>query len=47
MRGYKLNKRDWRVPRAAVEEYEQRQQSEGAPDAEDVDITEWRKEVSS
>lgn len=42
MRGYKLNGRDWRVPRSAIREYEERQQEDPTQRGE-VDIREWRK----
>lgn len=41
LRGYKLNGRDWRVPPAAVGEYEERQQQRPRT-ADPVDIREWR-----
>ena len=47
LRGYKLNGRDWRVPRAALDEYLEAQAtdtSETRPDVGDVDISAWRKE---
>ncbi|HET9948846.1 MAG TPA: helix-turn-helix domain-containing protein [Longimicrobiales bacterium] len=48
LKGYKLNRRDWRVPRAALRAYLERQPAgadrsrEPAADAE-VDISAWRK----
>lgn len=45
LRGYKLNRRDWRVPPSALAEYQEAQQElAGAPD-EEVDIREWRRET--
>lgn len=41
LRGYKLNGRDWRVPRSAIREYEERQQQLPAQ-TDQVDIREWR-----
>jgi excisionase family DNA binding protein len=43
LRGYKLNGRDWRVPKSAVGEYEQRQREPGLGDAEAVDLSAWRR----
>lgn len=43
LRGYKLNRRDWRVPRAAVAEYEHRQRDPDMEDSEEVDISAWRR----
>ncbi len=46
LRGYKLNGRDWRVPRAALEEYldTQTKQTSATPrDTGDVDIRAWRR----
>lgn len=47
LRGYKLNGRDWRVPRSALRDYLTGQtagaQPETPPDTEDVDIGAWRK----
>lgn len=42
--GYKLNNRDWRIPRASLRAYLEGQQSAPAPhDSGDVDIGAWRK----
>jgi excisionase family DNA binding protein len=46
LRGYKLNGKAWRVPRAALDAYLAAQANPDALDAPadgDVDITEWRK----
>lgn len=44
LRGYKLNGRDWRVTRAALREYLERQVTGPAVEqGEDVDITAWRR----
>ena len=46
LRGYKLNDRDWRVPRAALREYLEapsRQTSATPRDTGDVDIRAWRR----
>ena len=45
MRGYKLNGRDWRVPRSALRAYLDRQANgmEETDDEEPVDIAAWRK----
>ena len=46
LRGYKLNRRDWRVPRAALREFIDGQGQEKAMTAilaEPVDISAWRK----
>ncbi len=46
LRGYKLNDRDWRVPRAAFREYLEapsRQTSATPRDTVDVDIRAWRR----
>lgn len=43
LRGYKLNNRDWRVPRPAIAEYQQAQHASVAPAEEEVDITQWRR----
>lgn len=43
LRGYKLNGRDWRVPRSAIVEYEERQREPDVKDPEDVDISAWRR----
>jgi excisionase family DNA binding protein len=47
LRGYKLNRRDWRVPKSALRDYLDKQMQAGAtvnpaPD-EEVDIGAWRK----
>ena len=44
-RGYKLNGRDWRVPRTCLREYlaAQNETSDPPSDARDVDITAWRR----
>lgn len=43
LRGYKLNHRDWRVPRSALREYldAQRRPNDPTPDG-DVDLGAWR-----
>lgn len=47
LRGYKLNGRDWRIPPAAVKEYEQQQlREELPPDEKGTDISDWRRVVS-
>ncbi len=38
---YKLNSRDWRVPLAAVEEFENQQRGKRSPT--EVDLSGWRK----
>ena len=45
LRGYKLNRREWRVPRSALRDYVERQAtaSVGFPTGADVDIAAWRK----
>lgn len=48
LRGYKLNGRDWRVPRAALREYLDRQAANTGEDPPrqpggEVDISAWRK----
>ena len=46
LRGYKLNGRDWRVPRAALREYLETQETETngtRRDVGEVDITAWRR----
>ena len=49
LRGYKLNRRDWRVPRADLQAYLEGQGAPGKDGAwdddalEDVDIREWRR----
>ena len=46
LRGYKFNDRDWRVPRAALEEYldAQSKPTSATPrDTGDVDIRAWRR----
>lgn len=45
LRGYKLNNRDWRVPRSSLREFLVRQDdTEPEPDdIEPVDISAWRK----
>jgi excisionase family DNA binding protein len=43
LRGYKLNGRDWRVPRLALAEYEQRQREPRRDASEDVDLSSWRR----
>lgn len=42
LRGYKLNGRDWRVTRSAIEEYETKQRGARISTGE-VDIGEWRE----
>lgn len=44
LRGYKLQGRDWRVPRPALREYLDRQSSDPGESADDaqVDISAWR-----
>jgi excisionase family DNA binding protein len=44
LRGYKLNGRDWRVPRAALVDYLSKQTEATDPSSEtaEVDITAWR-----
>jgi excisionase family DNA binding protein len=43
LRGYKLNGRDWRVPRSALREYLDRQaEPEPEPSPAEVDIGAWR-----
>ena len=41
--GYKLNNRDWRVPRAALRGYLEAQATQSSETPGDVDITAWRK----
>jgi excisionase family DNA binding protein len=43
LRGYKLNGRDWRVPRSALAEYEQRQREPQDEGSGDVDLSAWRR----
>lgn len=44
LRGYKLNGRDWRVTRAALEEYRAKQGAATPPPSEDpVDVSAWRR----
>lgn len=43
LRAYKLNRRDWRIPRPAIREYEEAQREPEPVDDEHVDIAEWRK----
>jgi excisionase family DNA binding protein len=43
LRGYKLNGRDWRVPRSAIAEFEQRQREPEVEPFEDVDLSSWRR----
>ncbi|HSW31892.1 MAG TPA: helix-turn-helix domain-containing protein [Longimicrobiales bacterium] len=46
LRGYKLNARDWRIPRAALRAYLDAQgagPAEAQPDPENVDISAWRR----
>jgi excisionase family DNA binding protein len=45
LRGYKLNRRDWRVPRTALREFLDRQAAgpEQAPPERPVDVQAWRK----
>ncbi len=46
LRGYKLNNRDWRVPRAALHEYLEAQLIQAnvmPPDVGEVDIAAWQK----
>ena len=46
LRGYKLNGRDWRIPRAALQEYLDGQAAsvkEPSPETREVDITAWRR----
>jgi excisionase family DNA binding protein len=43
LRGYKLNGRDWRVPRSALAEYEQRQREPRQDTSDDVDLSSWRR----
>ena len=46
LRGYKLNNRDWRIPRAALREYLEVQSREPESDPYDtgpVDIAAWRR----
>ena len=43
LRGYKLNNRDWRVPRAALREYLEAQATQSSETPGEVDITAWRK----
>lgn len=43
LRGYKINHRDWRVPRPALAEYEEAQRNGQVMETEEVDIGEWRK----
>jgi len=45
LRGYKLNGRDWRVPRSALREYLRSQGAERPEPSQgdDVDIGEWRR----
>ena len=43
LRGYKLNRRDWRVPRTALREYLAAPAPESPPPAADVDLGAWRK----
>ena len=40
--GYKLNHRDWRVPRAALREYLEAQATQWSETPGEVDITAWR-----
>ena len=44
LRGYKLNNRDWRVPRPALREYLEAQATEASETRGEVDITAWRNE---
>ena len=45
LRGYKLNDRDWRVPRSALRDYVTKQIEMSGPPSEtsEVDITAWRR----
>ena len=46
LRGYKLNGRDWRVPRSALRDYIEAQAAgpnDTPPDTQEVDITAWRR----
>ncbi len=45
LRGYKLNNREWRMPRSALRDYIARQAETGhqATETAEVDIAEWRK----
>jgi excisionase family DNA binding protein len=43
LRGYKLNNRDWRVPRSALHEYLEGQATEASATTDEVDITAWRE----
>lgn len=42
LRGYKINNRDWRVPRPALREYLETQVTEKSATTDEVDITAWR-----
>ena len=47
LNGYKLNRRDWRVPRSALRAFKEGPSSEASPstpgEGEEVDIGAWRK----
>ena len=47
LRGYKLNDRDWRVPRAALCEYLEIQATPVSETPGEVDITAWRRDAVS
>ena len=43
LRGYKLNRRDWRIPPSAIGEYEQRQWEPDSSPPEEIDLSAWRR----
>ncbi len=43
LRGYKLNNRDWRVPRTALREYLEVQATEASETQGEADIAAWRR----
>ncbi len=45
LRGYKLNNRDWRVPRTALREYLEAQATQSSETPGEVDITAWRRDA--
>lgn len=49
LQGYKLNRRDWRIPRAALRAYLKEQTQQGAsddPNTVEVNIGAWREEAT-
>lgn len=43
LRGYELDRRDWRIPPSAIGEYEQRQREPDSSASEEIDSSVWRR----